>query len=64
MDENDFEGTLVLEQLAAIGKLTEFLDAVDADDVVRAVKLMRRANVDMRTIALVVQKIEAADGSH
>lgn len=64
MDETDFEGTLVLEQLAAIGKLTEFFDAIDKDDVARAIKLMRRANVDYRTIAVVVQKIEAADGSH
>lgn len=64
MDDTEFEGTLVLEQLAAIGKLTEFFDAIDADDVARAVKLMRRANVDARTIAVVVQKIEAADGSH
>jgi hypothetical protein len=64
MDDSDFEGTLVLEQLAAIGKLDEFFEAIDADDVVRAVKLMRRANVDAKTIGIVVQKIEAADGNH
>jgi hypothetical protein len=64
MDETDFEGTVVLEQLAAIGKLDEFFDAIDSDDVTRAVKLMRRANVDAKTIAVVVQKIEAADGNH
>ena len=64
MDDTDFEGTLVLEQLAAIGKLTEFFDAIDSDDVPRVVKLMRRANVDAKTIAVVVQKIEAADGNH
>jgi hypothetical protein len=64
MDDTDFEGTVVLEQLAAIGKLTEFFDAIDSDDVGRAIKLMRRANVDAKTIAIVVQKIEAADGSH
>ncbi len=64
MDDTDFEGTLVLEQLAAIGKLTEFFDAIDSDDVPRVVRLMRRANVDAKTIAVVVQKIEAADGNH
>lgn len=60
----DFEGSLVLEQLAAIGKVDEFYEAIDADDVPRAVALMRRANVDAKTIAIVVQKIEAADGTH
>ncbi|HEY5921138.1 MAG TPA: hypothetical protein VIV11_05685 [Kofleriaceae bacterium] len=64
MDDKDFEGTVVLEQLAAIGKVEEFLDAVDADDVQRAVSLMRRAKVDNATIAMVVKKMEAADGSH
>ena len=64
VDEKDFEGTLVLEQLAAIGKLDDFFAAIDSDDVQRAVVLMRRANVDRATIAIVVKKIEAADGSH
>ena len=31
-----FEGTLVLEQLARIDKVDEFMDAVDAEDVARA----------------------------
>jgi hypothetical protein len=64
MDDKDFEGTLVLEQLAAIGKLDDFFEAIDADDVPRAVSLMRRAKVDASTIAVVVKKMEAADGTH
>ena len=64
MDEKDFEGTVVLEQLAAIGCLDEFFEAIDADDVARAVKLMRRAGVEPATIAIVVKKMEEADGSH
>ena len=64
MDEADFEGTVVLEQLAAIGRVEDFFDAVDADDVERAASLMKKAGVDARTIARVVQKIEAADGEH
>ena len=64
MDEADFEGTLVLEQLAAIGKVDAFFDAIDADDVERAVSLMRKANVDEPTIAIVVEKMQAADGEH
>jgi hypothetical protein len=64
MDDSDFEGTLVLEQLAAIGGVEEFFDAIDADDVARAASLMRRANVDAPTIAMVIRRIEAGDGEH
>ena len=64
MDDGEFEGTLVLEQLAAIGKVEEFFDAVDADDVRRAIQLMRSADVDASTIATVVRKMEESDGEH
>jgi hypothetical protein len=64
MDETDFEGTLVLEQLAAIGKLEEFFDAIDSDDVQRATKLMKRANLDAPTIATVIRKMAESDHEH
>jgi hypothetical protein len=64
MDETDFEGSVVLEQLAAIGKVEQFFEAIDADDVQRAVSLMRKASVDAPTIAIVVKKMKAADGQH
>jgi hypothetical protein len=64
MDDTDFEGTLVLEELAAIGKLDDFFEAVDSDDVDRATALMRKANIDASTIAAVIRKMEAADGEH
>jgi hypothetical protein len=64
MDEADFEGTLVLEQLVAIGKLDDFFEAIDSDDVGRAVALMKRARLDATTIAMVVKKMEEADGEH
>jgi hypothetical protein len=64
MDERDFEGTLVLEQLAAIGKVEDFFDAVDSDDVQRATSLMKRAKVDASTIAVVVRKMKDSDGEH
>ena len=64
MDEKDFEGTIVLEKLAAIGRVDEFFEAIDSDDVRRAVALMRRAAVDPETIAIVVKKMEEADGKH
>jgi hypothetical protein len=64
MDESDFEGTLVLEQLAAIDKVEAFFDAIDSDDVQLAMALMRRANVDAPTIAVVVKKMQQSDGEH
>jgi hypothetical protein len=64
MDESDFEGTLVLEQLAEIDKVDDFFEAIDSDDVGRAVALMKKAHVDGSTIAIVVKKMEAADGEH
>jgi hypothetical protein len=64
MDETDFEGTLVLEQLATIGKVEEFFDAIDSDDVQRATTLMKRASLDASTIAIVIRKMQESDGEH
>lgn len=64
MDESDFEGTLVLEQLAAIDKVDEFFEAIDADDPERARSLMKLADVDPATMAIVVRKMAEADGAH
>jgi hypothetical protein len=64
MDERDFEGTLVLEQLAAIGRVEDFFDAIDSDDTQRAASLMKKARVDASTIATVLRKIEDSDGEH
>jgi hypothetical protein len=64
MDEADFEGTVVLERLASIGKVDEFFEAVDADDVQRATALMKRAKLDARTIATVIRKMTEGDDEH
>jgi len=64
MDEADFEGTLVLEKLAAIGEVDDFLDAVDADDEARAIQLMKKADVDASTIAIVIRKMRESDSEH
>ena len=64
MDERGFEGTLVLEQLAAIGRVEDFFDAIDSDDIQRAIALMKKAGIDASTIAIVVHKIEDSDGEH
>ncbi len=64
MDESDFEGTLVLEKLAEIGKVDDFFEAVDSDDFNKAQSLMKKANVDSETIAIVLKKMGDADGEH
>lgn len=55
MDESDFEGTLVLEKLAEVGKVNEFFDAIDSDNFAQAQKLMLRAGVDTETIETVMR---------
>jgi hypothetical protein len=49
MDDTDFEGTLVLEQLAAIDKIEDFFEAIDADDVERAGAAARPARRSRET---------------
>lgn len=64
MDENDFEGTLVLEKISEIGKLDDFFEAIDSDDFSKVKSLMKRAGVDADTIAIVMKKMSDADGEH
>ncbi len=64
MDDSDFEGTLVLEKLAEIGKVEDFFDAIDSDDFAGARSLMKRANVPPEDIAIVLQKMADPDGDH
>ena len=64
MDEEDFEGTLVLEKLAVVDLVDDFFAAIDADDQREASSLMRRAGVPAETIAIVLRKMAQADGEH
>ncbi len=61
MEEEDFEGTLVLEKLAEIGERDSFFDAVDGDDFKKAAALMRRAGLDEATIQVVLRKMETGE---
>jgi predicted AAA+ superfamily ATPase len=64
MDESLFEGTLVLEALARIDKVDEFMDAVDCDDFRRAAALMKAAGIDAETITIVLKKMKDPDDGH
>jgi hypothetical protein len=62
MIHDDWDGTLVLEKLAAIDKVDEFFNAVDEDDFALAEKLMKAARVDAETRAHVLRMMAEADG--
>ena len=64
MDEDDFEGTLVLEKLAEIGRVEEFFAAIDSDDFNKAKALLKKANVDAKSIAIVLQKMADVDSEY
>ena len=64
MDESAFEGSLILEKLAAVNLVDEFFEAIDADDFAKAASLMKRAGVDGPSIAVVLQKMADSDGKH
>ncbi len=64
MDESDFDGTLILEKLAAAGTVDAFFEAVDSDDFEKARQLMRGAGLDASTIQIVMKKMADPDGEH
>lgn len=64
MEESDFEGTVVLEKLAEIGKVDAFFEAIDSDDFGKAKALMKRADIDTQTIEMVLKKMRDSDGEH
>jgi len=57
MNERDFEGSIVLEQLARIDGVDEFMAAADAQNFVRAAELMRDAGIEEATITVVLKKM-------
>ncbi len=57
MNESDFEGSLVLEKLARLGLVDDFMAAVDSDNAEKAAELMRSADIDEETIELTLKKM-------
>jgi hypothetical protein len=64
MEEDDFEGTLVLERLAEIGALERFFERIDADDFEGVERLLRAAKIDRETTGWVLRKMRDGDGEH
>ena len=61
MEEDDFEGTLVLEELAELGLVEDFFDAIDSDDIEKVVALMKQARIDVETMKIVIKKIKESN---
>jgi len=57
LDESSFEGTIVLEKLARIDRVEEFMAAVDSENVENVTKLMKSAGIDDDTIAITLRKM-------
>jgi hypothetical protein len=57
MNEDDFEGSLVLEKLASLGLVDDFFDAIDSDDVGEMISLLREAGIDEETVQSIIRKI-------
>jgi hypothetical protein len=62
MNEDDFEGTLILEQLAEIGQVDAFFEAIDSDNFSEVRRIMLDAGVDPETIKIVMKKVIEGDG--
>lgn len=61
MEEDDFEGTLVLEKLAELGLVDDFFEAIDSDNIEKTISLMKKAEINVETIKLVIKKIRESN---
>ena len=58
MNEDDFEGSLILEKLASLDLVDEFFEAVDSDDLVRVAAVLRAADFEDEIIRTILDQIE------
>lgn len=58
MTGNIFEGSQVLEMLAEHDLIDDFYEAIDSDNISKAISLMRKAQIDDETITSILQQIE------
>ena len=54
MDESSFEGTIVLEKIARVNQLDEFMAAIDSENIDKVTELMMLAGIDEETIAFIM----------
>lgn len=58
MNQEDLEGSLILEKLASLDLVDEFFEAIDSDDLVKITALLKEADIDDETIRWVMDQIE------
>lgn len=59
--ENNLEGSIVLERLAEVGLVDDFLEAVDDDNFGKAKSLMESVDLDSEVIAQVIEEMKDAN---
>lgn len=57
MDEEDFEGSQILERLASLNLVDEFFGAIDSDNFEEVESILEHAGIDEETIARVLKQM-------
>jgi hypothetical protein len=57
MDEEDFEGSHILERLASLNLVDEFFQAIDSDNFEEVENMLEHAGIDEDTIASVLKQM-------
>lgn len=60
MDEDDFEGSVVLERLASLNLVDEFFQAIDADNFDEVESMLEHAGIDDETIESILKQMTEA----
>ncbi len=57
MNKDEYEGSSVLEILAQEGLIDDFYEAVDSDNIEKAISVMRKAQIEEDVIELTIRQI-------
>lgn len=60
MDEEDFEGSHILERLASLNLVDEFFHAIDSDNFKEVENMLEHAGIDDDSIAKVLKQMTDA----
>ncbi len=58
MTKSSLEGSLILEKLADYNLVDDFFEAVDSDNFLLIISLLRKVEIDEETIKEVIESLE------